>query len=104
MPLFTMVQVYLNNAGISLSNSLLSQVIFGAANMLFTLIAIWKVDSAGRRPLYLAGTAGAAISLLATGICFATGATTSIWLLVLCTGLSCLFCFFNRTVEICSSG
>lgn len=72
----------LSNAGISLSNSLLSQVIFGAANMLFTLIAIWKVDSAGRRPLYLAGTAGAAISLLCTGICFAAGATNTIWLLV----------------------
>jgi SP family arabinose:H+ symporter-like MFS transporter len=81
----------LSNAGISLSNSLLSQVIFGAANMLFTLIAIWKVDSAGRRPLYLAGTAGAAISLLCTGICFAAGATSSIWLLV-CV-LSFLACF-----------
>ncbi len=72
----------LSNAGISLDNSLLSQVIFGAANMLFTLIAIWKVDSAGRRPLYLAGTAGAAISLLCTGICFAVGATGTIWLLI----------------------
>lgn len=81
----------LSNAGISLSNSLLSQVIFGAANMLFTLIAIWKVDSAGRRPLYLAGTAGAAISLLFAGVCFATGATTSIWLLI-CV-LAFLACF-----------
>jgi MFS transporter, SP family, arabinose:H+ symporter len=81
----------LNNAGISLSNSLLSQVIFGVANMLFTLIAIWKVDSAGRRPLYLAGTAGAAISLLCAGICFASGATTSIWLLI-CV-LAFLACF-----------
>lgn len=72
----------LSNAGISLDNSLISQVIFGAANMLFTLIAIWKVDSAGRRPLYLWGTAGAAISLFATGLCFAMNATTSIWLLV----------------------
>ncbi|RYY09666.1 MAG: MFS transporter, partial [Chitinophagaceae bacterium] len=81
----------LGNAGISLSNSLLSQVIFGAANMLFTLIAIWKVDSAGRRPLYLAGTAGAAISLFFTGLCFAMGATTSIWLLV-CV-LAFLACF-----------
>ena len=72
----------LSNAGISLNDSLLSQVIFGAANMFFTLIAIWKVDSAGRRPLYLAGTAGAAISLLCTGICFAVGATNTIWLLV----------------------
>jgi SP family arabinose:H+ symporter-like MFS transporter len=81
----------LSNAGISLDNSLMSQVIFGAANMLFTLIAIWKVDSAGRRPLYLAGTAGAAISLLGTGICFAAGATGTLWLL-LCV-LSFLACF-----------
>jgi SP family arabinose:H+ symporter-like MFS transporter len=73
----------LNNAGISLSNSLLSQIIFGGANMLFTLIAIWKVDSLGRRPLYLAGTAGATISLLLTGICFAAGATAG-WALLIC--------------------
>ena len=72
----------LSNAGISLDSAVLSQVIFGAANMLFTLIAIWKVDSAGRRPLYLVGTAGAAISLLCTGICFAVGATGTIWLLI----------------------
>ena len=73
----------LNNAGISLSNSLLSQIIFGGANMLFTLIAIWKVDSLGRRPLYLVGTAGATISLLLTGICFFAGATTG-WALLIC--------------------
>jgi len=72
----------LNNAGISLSNALISQIIFGGANMLFTLIAIWKVDTWGRRPLYLFGTAGAAIALLSTGFCFYYGATTSIWLLV----------------------
>jgi len=73
----------LNNAGISLSNSLVSQIIFGGANMLFTLIAIWKVDSLGRRPLYLVGTAGATISLLLTGICFFIGATTG-WALLVC--------------------
>lgn len=72
----------LGNAGISLSNSLISQVIFGVANVLFTLFAIWKVDSWGRRPLYLYGTAGAAISLILTGICFYFNATSSIWLLV----------------------
>lgn len=65
----------LNNAGITLSNSFLSQIIFGAANVFFTIFAIWKVDSLGRRPLYLWGTAGATISLIMTGICFYTGAT-----------------------------
>jgi SP family arabinose:H+ symporter-like MFS transporter len=81
----------LSNAGKSLSSSLISQVIFGVANMIFTLIAIWKVDSWGRRPLYLYGTIGAAISLAFTGVCFATGATTSIWLLV--SVLAFLACF-----------
>lgn len=81
----------LNNAGISLSNSLLSQVILGAANMLFTLIAIWKVDTWGRRPLYIVGTAGATIALFLTGLCFYTGATTGI-LLLLCV-ISFLACF-----------
>jgi SP family arabinose:H+ symporter-like MFS transporter len=81
----------LNNAGITLSNSLISQIIFGAANMLFTLIAIWKVDSLGRRPLYLVGTAGAAISLILTGICFFAGATTG-WLLLISV-LLFLACF-----------
>jgi len=81
----------LSNAGISLSNSLISQIIFGVANMVFTLIAIWKVDSWGRRPLYLWGTAGAAITLTATGLCFYFGATANIWLLV-CV-LSFLACF-----------
>ncbi|RZJ20614.1 MAG: MFS transporter [Acinetobacter sp.] len=83
----------LGNAGISLSNSLISQVIFGLANMLFTLIAIWKVDSWGRRPLYLFGTAGATITLILTGICFYYEATTSIWLLICVLGFLACFAF-----------
>ncbi len=83
----------LSSAGVSLSNSLISQIIFGAANMLFTLFAIWKVDSWGRRPLYLYGTAGAAITLAATGYCFYTGQTTSVWLLVCVLAFLAFFAF-----------
>lgn len=83
----------LNNAGISLNNSLISQIIFGLANMVFTLVAIWKVDSWGRRPLYLFGTAGATITLVLTGLCFYYGATTSIWLLVCVLGFLACFAF-----------
>lgn len=83
----------LSNAGVSLSNSLLSQVIFGLANVIFTLVAIWKVDSAGRRPLYLWGTAGATIALFLTGFCFATGATASIWLLICVMAFLACFAF-----------
>ncbi|UEG54520.1 sugar porter family MFS transporter [Mucilaginibacter daejeonensis] len=83
----------LSSAGISLSNSLISQIIFGAANMLFTLFAIWKVDSWGRRPLYLYGTAGAAITLAATGYCFYAGHTNSVWLLICVLSFLAFFAF-----------
>ncbi len=71
----------LTNAGLSQSNSLLGQVIFGLANLLFTFIAIWKVDQLGRRPLYIYGTIGASISLFATGLLFYLGFTSSFLLL-----------------------
>lgn len=72
----------LHSAGLSISNSLMSQIIFGCAIVIFTLIAIWKVDDVGRRRLYLAGTAGAAVSLFLTGICFYFLLTSSIWLVL----------------------
>lgn len=72
----------LQNAGITMSNSLLSQIIFGLAIVLFTFIAIWKVDKLGRRKLYLVGTASATVSLFLTGLCFYLGLTSSIWLLI----------------------
>src|SRR5690625_4541076 len=72
----------LNEAGVEVSSALVSQILLGFANMVFTFIAIWKVDSMGRRPLYLFGTAGAVISLIVTGFFFYTGNTGSIFLLI----------------------
>lgn len=72
----------LHSAGVSISNSFMSQIIFGFAIVVFTLIAIWKVDHIGRRRLYLVGTACAAVSLFLTGICFYFQFTSSIWLIV----------------------
>lgn len=83
----------LNNAGIALSSSFISQIIFGAANVFFTIFAIWKVDSLGRRPLYLWGTAGATVSLIMTGICFYTGATTGPALLICVLAFLAFFAF-----------
>lgn len=72
----------LKTLGFSLDNSLYGQIIIGVANMLFTLIAIWKVDSLGRRPLYLIGTLGGAVSLFLTSILFFLDLADS-WLLVI---------------------
>lgn len=72
----------LNDAGINITNALLGQIIFGLANFLFTLIAVWKVDQMGRRPLYIIGAIGATISLFFTGWCFYSGATNNIALVI----------------------
>ncbi len=83
----------LNDAGIALEHSLLGQVIFGIANLVFTFIAIWKVDQWGRRPLYLVGTVGAFISLCATGFLFAYDITSGIFLLISVTVFLACFAF-----------
>jgi SP family arabinose:H+ symporter-like MFS transporter len=83
----------LNDSGIALSNSFLGQIIFGAANLVFTFIAIWKVDEWGRRPLYIVGTIGATISLVATGILFYLGMTSSILLILSVTLFLACFAF-----------
>ena len=72
----------LHNAGVTISNSFMSQIIFGFAIVVFTLIAIWKVDHVGRRRLYLVGTACAAVSLFITGVCFYFQFASSIWLII----------------------
>lgn len=83
----------LHDAGFNLNNSFLGQIIFGLANMIFTFIAVWKVDKWGRRPLYLVGTIGATISLVATGFLFYFGLTSSILLVISVTVFLACFAF-----------
>lgn len=54
--------------GETIDAALLQQVVVGATNLAFTIIAIWMVDKLGRKPLMLIGSAGMGISLLAMGI------------------------------------
>ena len=79
----------MKSAGIVTSDALFYQVILGVANVLFTLIAIMKVDSWGRRPLYLYGSICAAIALALTGLCFWMNITG--WLMLGCIILFLLF-------------
>ncbi|AOW10275.1 sugar porter family MFS transporter [Flavobacterium gilvum] len=65
----------LKQAGIVTSDALFYQVILGGANVLFTFIAISKVDTWGRRPLYIYGSICAAFALALTGYCFVVGIT-----------------------------
>ncbi|NEU08257.1 sugar porter family MFS transporter [Flavihumibacter sp. R14] len=80
----------LKSAGIVTNDALLYQVMLGVANVLFTFIAIWKVDSWGRRPLYIVGSLCAALALALTGVCFMLEIKG--WVMLLCI-IFFLFCF-----------
>ena len=70
------------NAGIDSSNALLFQVIIGAVNLLFTLVAIRGADRYGRKRLLTIGLAGIILSLTGCGILFYMGQAQGILLLV----------------------
>lgn len=53
--------------GSGTDTALLQTVVVGAVNMAFTVIAIWTVDTLGRKPLMLAGFTGMALCLFALG-------------------------------------
>ena len=60
----------LERAGFSFVDSLGGQLVFGAVLVVFTLLAMWKVDSLGRRPLLFIGNAGICITLVLIGYFF----------------------------------
>ncbi len=72
----------LSSVGFNIDSALTSQIYLGAANMLFTFVAIWYVDRKGRRPLYICGAAGATVSLFFTGLCFYLDMVGSVFLLI----------------------
>ena len=60
----------MEEAGLQLGEALGGQVIIGLVNVVFTLIAIWKIDGLGRRKLLLVGVSGIIISLVTVGFLF----------------------------------
>jgi len=57
-------------AGFSLSDALGDQIIIGVVNVLFTLLAIYKIDDWGRKKLLLVGSIGVISSLLVIAALF----------------------------------
>jgi len=79
------------SAGFSTGGSLNSQVVIGVINVLFTLIAIWKIDQLGRRVLLIVGCSGMMVSHIVIGILFYTGHSNGILLLIF---ILCFIAFF----------
>jgi SP family arabinose:H+ symporter-like MFS transporter len=72
----------LQEAGLPVSDALSGQVVIGFVNVLFTLIAIWKIDRLGRKPLLLAGIIGIISSLIIIGLLFYFNSTNTYLLLI----------------------
>jgi SP family arabinose:H+ symporter-like MFS transporter len=79
---------YLNDifaqAGFTAASANVQAVAIGAANLAFTVLAMFLIDTIGRRFLLLVGSLGTALCLLAVAVIFATGHHRSalIWLLM----------------------
>jgi len=91
----------LENAGFKLGSSLQYQVAIGVINLIFTLLALWKIDKWGRRPLLIGGMCAVFISLLIIAILFSFGSTSGFWIVImLCIYMACLALSINAVIWV----
>ncbi len=74
------------SAGFGAESALVQTVIIGVINTLFTFIAIWLIDKAGRRTLLLWGVAGMIVCLFGVGLCYYYQLFKGPWLLICILG------------------
>jgi SP family arabinose:H+ symporter-like MFS transporter len=68
----------LEHAGLKLGSAMHYQVALGVINLVFTLIALWKVDTWGRRSLLIGGMTVVTVTLGITGLLFALKQTSGL--------------------------
>jgi sugar porter (SP) family MFS transporter len=74
-------EIFEKLGGETIDAALLQQVVVGAVNLMFTVIAIRSVDKVGRKPLMLVGSTGMGVALFAMGMAGYWQATGT-WLLI----------------------
>jgi len=68
--------------GFASESALLQTVLIGSINTLFTFVALWLIDRAGRKTLLQWGVAGMVVCLLGVGVCFYFNLTNGPWLIL----------------------
>lgn len=90
----------LESAGYKLDSALQFQVAIGIINLIFTIIALWKIDSWGRRPLLIWGMAAVFVSLMIIATLFSLG-QTGIWIVImLCVYMAALAFSINAVIWV----
>lgn len=91
----------LEGAGFALDSAVQFQVLIGFINLIFTIIALLKIDSWGRRPLLIGGMSSVFISLCGIGLLFVTGVASGIWTVVLlCIYIASLALSINAVIWV----
>lgn len=65
--LYYATEIFKDTVGKQVDVALLTTIIIGAVNLIFTVVAIWTVDKFGRKPLMIIGSIGMGVSLIAFG-------------------------------------
>src|SRR5690606_6606833 len=72
--------------GFAAESAFFQTVLIGSINTIFTFVALWLIDRAGRRTLLLWGVSGMTVCLLGTGLCFYFDIVQGPWLLIFILG------------------
>ena len=83
--------IIFRSAGWQINAALFSTFILGAANLLFTIVALWVIDRWGRKPLYIVGSLGMAASLLSLSVTVMAGHFHGLLVLFLILGYLAFF-------------
>ena len=87
--IFNYAEEIFSQAGYGVSDILLNIVITGTVNLIFTFVAIYKVDRWGRRVLMLTGSGGLAIIYLLLGSGYFIGSQGIHMLILVVTAIAC---------------
>lgn len=91
----------LRDAGLNFDGALKFQVAIGLINLIFTALALWKIDNWGRRPLLIWGMLSVCISLAIIGILFSVASIPGIWIVImLCVYMAGLAFSINAVIWV----
>jgi len=79
------------SVGNGVESSFFQTIIIGVINTIFTFVALWLIDKAGRRKLLLWGVSGMILCLFGTGICFYFDIVRGPWLILFILGFIASF-------------
>ncbi len=87
--IFNYAQEIFQSAGYNIGDVLFNIVVTGVANVVFTIVAIFTVDSLGRRTLMLIGAGGLCFIYFVLGICYYMHVTGFFMVVLVVVAIAC---------------